>query len=144
VLKRYCNKAPEKAGLFGTALPSGTSPLGTFGEVARRAMIRAAFSALIRAHSDAVGCRFGRAGRDAQSARSAGPEPLADICKTLTSVPILLARRTSFAHKHAMLAAGSDTFRVEYDSFGHRIYGSARFEEELALRAARSYGFMGS
>ncbi len=143
LLARLGGNTPEKGyALFETGYgPSGLPHLGTFGEVARTAMVRRAFAELsdiptrLFAFSDDMdGLRRvpdNVPGRDALQAH---------LGKPLTSVPDPFGKHESFgAHNNARLRAFLDRFGFDYEFVSAtECYRSGRFDTAL-LRVLEAY-----
>jgi lysyl-tRNA synthetase, class I len=142
VLKRYSKSPPEKGYvLFETGYgPSGLPHIGTFGEVARTAMIKRAFeeisdipTKLVSFSDDLDGMR-----------KVPGNVPNAaameeHLQKPLSVVPDPFGTHDSFgAHNNAMLCRFLDTFGFDYEFISStEFYGSGQFDEILRLCVER-------
>ncbi len=116
--------------------PSGLPHIGTFGEVARTTMVRAAFRALT---DDAIPTRLISFSDDMDGLRKV-PDNIAnkqvlieDLNKPLTSVRDPFGEHDSFgAHNNARLRAFLDGFGFEYEFLSStECYRSGRFDETL-------------
>ena len=122
--------------------PSGLPHIGTFGEVARTTMVRAAFRALT---DDAFSTRLIAFSDDMDGLRKVPPnvpngELLAeDLGKPLTVVRDPFGEYDSFAaHNNARLRAFLDGFGFEYEFMSSTAcYKSGRFDEALLTALAR-------
>ncbi|MBT3141600.1 lysine--tRNA ligase [Falsiruegeria litorea] len=142
VLKRYSKSPPEKGYvLFETGYgPSGLPHIGTFGEVARTAMIKRAFeeisdipTKLVSFSDDLDGMR-----------KVPGNVPNAaameeHLQKPLSVVPDPFGTHDSFgAHNNAMLCRFLDTFGFDYEFVSStEFYGSGQFDDILRLCVER-------
>ncbi|MBC8129286.1 MAG: lysine--tRNA ligase, partial [Rhizobiaceae bacterium] len=134
----------KKTALFETGYgPSGLPHIGTFGEVARTSMVRAAFRVLTR---DEVPTRLLCFSDDMDGMRKI-PDSVPDravlephLHKPLTAVPNPFGSdHRSFAdHNNAMLRRFLDTFGFDYEfASATEYYRSGRFDETLLAAAAR-------
>ena len=122
--------------------PSGLPHIGTFGEVVRTTMVRAAFRALT---DDAFSTRLIAFSDDMDGLRKVPPnvpngELLAeDLGKPLTVVRDPFGEYDSFAaHNNARLRAFLDGFGFEYEFMSSTAcYKSGRFDEALLTALAR-------
>ncbi len=143
LVKRFAKGPPEKGHvLFETGYgPSGLPHIGTFGEVARTAMVRRAFEAL----SD-IPTRLICFSDDLDGMRKIpGNVPNAErleqhLQRPLTSVPDPFGTHASFGdHNNAMLRRFLDTFGFDYEFISAtEFYRSGKFDEVL-LRAVERY-----
>lgn len=122
--------------------PSGLPHLGTFGEVARTTMVRAAFRALT---DDAIPTRLISFSDDMDGLRKV-PENIenkavleADLGKPLTVVRDPFGTHDSFgAHNNARLQAFLDGFGFEYEFISATdCYKGGRFDETLLVALER-------
>ncbi|MDG2521645.1 lysine--tRNA ligase [Caulobacter segnis] len=122
--------------------PSGLPHLGTFGEVARTTMVRAAFRALT---DDAIPTRLISFSDDMDGLRKV-PENIenkavleADLGKPLTVVRDPFGTHDSFgAHNNARLQAFLDGFGFEYEFISATdCYKGGRFDETLLIALER-------
>lgn len=123
--------------LFETGYgPSGLPHIGTFGEVARTSMVRAAFRLLTR---DSIATRLVCFSDDMDGLRKV-PENVpnqemvsAHLGQPLTAVPDPFGTHDSFgAHNNARLRAFLDQFGFEYEfASATEYYRSGRFDEVL-------------
>ena len=143
VLKRLKGQLPEKGYvLFETGYgPSGLPHIGTFGEVARTAMIQYAFEVisgmptkLVSFSDDLDGMR-----------KVPGNVPNQDMMheylqRPLSDVPDPFGTHESFgAHNNAMLCRFLDTFGFEYDFYSSTEYYRSGAFDEVLLRAVEKY-----
>lgn len=130
--------------LFETGYgPSGLPHIGTFGEVARTAMVRHAFRTLTRDNWPTRLICFSDDMDGLRKVPDNVPEQEmmeAHLDQPLTSVPDPYGTHDSFgAHNNARLRAFLDTFGFEYEFFSAtRCYASGRFDETL-LKLLASY-----
>jgi len=129
--------------LFETGYgPSGLPHLGTFGEVARPSMVRAAFRALT---DDALPTRMILISDDMDGLRKVpdnvpNPELLAeDLGKPLTVVRDPFGEYESFgAHNNARLRSFLDEFGFDYEFFSSTaLYRSGRYDTQMLLALER-------
>jgi lysyl-tRNA synthetase class 1 len=129
--------------LFETGYgPSGLPHLGTFGEVARPSMVRAAFRALT---DDALPTRMILVSDDMDGLRKAPDNVpnaamlLEDLGKPLTVVRDPFGEHESFgAHNNARLRAFLDGFGFDYEFFSSTaLYRSGRYDAQLLLALER-------
>jgi lysyl-tRNA synthetase, class I len=129
--------------LFETGYgPSGLPHLGTFGEVARPSMVRAAFRALT---DDALPTRMVLISDDMDGLRKVpdnvpNPELLAeDLGKPLTVVRDPFGEHESFgAHNNARLRAFLDGFGFDYEFFSSTaLYRSGRYDAQMLAALER-------
>ncbi len=136
LLKRIGDKTPEKGYvLFETGYgPSGLPHIGTFGEVARTAMVRRAFSMLSDAPSKLI------AFSDDMDGLRKVPDTLPNAAmmaehlgKPLTSIPDPFGTFESFGHhNNARLCAFLDEFGFEYEfQSATETYQSGGFDATL-------------
>ena len=143
LLARLGGGVPDKGyALLETGYgPSGLPHIGTFGEVARTAMVRRAFAEL----SD-IPTRLFAFSDDMDGLRRApdnvpnGEALEAHLGKPLTSVPDPFGTHESFgAHNNARLRAFLDRFGFDYEFVSAtECYRSGRFDETL-LGVLRAY-----
>ena len=122
--------------------PSGLPHLGTFGEVARPSMVRAAFRALT---DDALPTRMILISDDMDGLRKVpdnvpNPELLAeDLGKPLTVVRDPFGEYESFgAHNNARLRSFLDEFGFDYEFFSSTaLYRSGRYDTQMLLALER-------
>lgn len=122
--------------------PSGLPHLGTFGEVARTAMVRHAFRVLT---GDRIPTRLVAFSDDMDGLRKVPDNvPNRDVLaqylnKPLTAVPDPFGTHDSFgAHNNAQLRAFLDAFGFEYEFLSAtECYRSGRFDDILRLVLAR-------
>ncbi len=130
-------RSSQKEVIFETGYgPSGLPHIGTFGEVARTAMVRRAFRLLT---DDAVKTRLIAFSDDMDGLRKT-PDNIpnremieAHLGKPLTQVPDPFGEYDSFAaHNNARLRAFLDRFSFEYEFMSStEAYKSGRFDEAL-------------
>lgn len=130
-------KEPPKEVIFETGYgPSGLPHIGTFGEVARTAMVRHTYRVLTE---DKVATRLICFSDDMDGFRKV-PENVPEqdmlakyLDKPLTSVPDPFGTHDSFAaHNNARLQSFLDQFGFEYEFFSAtQCYKSGRFDETL-------------
>ncbi|MBV1896647.1 MAG: lysine--tRNA ligase, partial [Rhodobacteraceae bacterium] len=143
ILKRFSKSPPEKGYvLFETGYgPSGLPHIGTFGEVARTAMIRRAFEAISDIPTKLICFSDDLDGMRKVPGNVPKPEMMEPyLQQPLTSVPDPFGTHDSFgAHNNAMLCRFLDTFGFDYDFISStEFYRSGQFDEVL-LRAAENY-----
>ena len=143
VLKRFAKSPPEKGYvLFETGYgPSGLPHIGTFGEVARTAMIRHAFETISDIPTRLICFSDDLDGMRKVPGNVPNPEIMEPyLQQPLTSVPDPFGTHDSFgAHNNAMLRRFLDTFGFDYDFISStEFYRSGQFDEVL-LRAAERY-----
>ncbi|HEX4181153.1 MAG TPA: lysine--tRNA ligase [Caulobacteraceae bacterium] len=135
--------ALTRAVMFETGYgPSGLPHLGTFGEVARPSMVRAAFRALT---DDALPTRMILVSDDMDGLRKVpdnvpNPELLVeDLNKPLTVVRDPFGEHESFgAHNNARLRAFLDGFGFDYEFLSSTaLYRSGRYDAQLRLALER-------
>jgi lysyl-tRNA synthetase, class I len=122
--------------------PSGLPHLGTFGEVARPSMVRAAFRALT---DDALATRMILISDDMDGLRKVpdnvpNPELLTeDLGKPLTVVRDPFGEHESFgAHNNARLRAFLDGFGFDYEFFSSTaLYRSGRYDAQMLIALER-------
>ena len=128
--------------LFQTGYgPSGLPHIGTFGEVARTAMVRRAFEAISDVPTRLISFSDDMDGMRKVPENVPDPEALTEhLQKPLTSVPDPFGTHESFGHhNNAMLRRFLDTFGFEYEFISAtEFYRSGKFDEIL-LRAAERY-----
>jgi lysyl-tRNA synthetase class 1 len=136
LLKHVSNNTPEKGYvLFETGYgPSGLPHIGTFGEVARTAMVRHAFSSL-----SGIPTRLVAFSDDMDGLRKV-PDNVPNkamvtqnLGKPLTSIPDPFGTHESFGHhNNARLCAFLDTFGFEYELFSATAcYRAGQFDTVL-------------
>ncbi|MFK7753994.1 MAG: lysine--tRNA ligase [Sedimentitalea sp.] len=141
--KRYAKGAPDKGYvLFETGYgPSGLPHIGTFGEVARTAMVQRAFEMISDIPTKLICFSDDLDGMRKVPSNVPNPELLEQhLQRPLTSVPDPFGTHESFGHhNNAMLRRFLDTFGFEYEFISStEYYGSGQFDEVL-LRAAAKY-----
>ncbi|MFT4962706.1 MAG: lysyl-tRNA synthetase class 1 [Paracoccaceae bacterium] len=142
VLKRFAKAPPEKGFvLFETGYgPSGLPHIGTFGEVARTAMVRRAFEALSDIPTKLISFSDDLDGMRKVPGNVPNPEKLEPFLQQpLTSVPDPFGTHNSFGeHNNAMLRRFLDTFGFDYDFISStEFYQSGKFDDILRLCAER-------
>ncbi|MBL4768976.1 MAG: lysine--tRNA ligase [Rhodobacteraceae bacterium] len=142
VLKRFAKAPPTKGFvLFETGYgPSGLPHIGTFGEVARTAMIRRAFEAISDIPTKLISFSDDLDGMRKVPGNVPNPEKLEPFLQQpLTSVPDPFGTHDSFGeHNNAMLRRFLDTFGFDYDFISStEFYQSGQFDEILLLCAER-------
>ncbi len=142
VLKRFAKAPPEKGyALFETGYgPSGLPHIGTFGEVARTAMVRRAFEELSDIPTKLICFSDDLDGMRKVPGNVPNPELLEQhLQRPLTSVPDPFGTHESFGHhNNAMLRRFLDTFGFDYDFISStEFYRSGKFDEILLLCAER-------
>ncbi len=145
LVKRFAKSGFPEEVLFETGYgPSGLPHIGTFGEVARTTMVRAAFRILTE---DKVPTRLLCFSDDMDGMRKIpGNVPSQELLeshlgKPLTQVPSPFSNEhESFAHhNNAKLRAFLDHFGFEYEfASATKYYTSGKFDDALA-NAARNY-----
>jgi lysyl-tRNA synthetase, class I len=143
VLKRFAKAPPEKGFvLFETGYgPSGLPHIGTFGEVARTAMIRRAFEAISDIPTKLISFSDDLDGMRKVPGNVPNPEIMEPyLQQPLTNVPDPFGTHDSFGeHNNAMLRRFLDTFGFDYEFISStEFYRSGQFDEVL-LRAAERY-----
>ena len=143
LLKRLDKRDPAKAVLFETGYgPSGLPHIGTFGEVARTAMVKHAFEVLRPGLATRLVCfSDDMDGLRKVPANVPNPEVLeAALDKPLTSVPDPFGTHASFgAHNNARLRAFLDSFGFEHEFLSStECYRSGLFDGTL-LRMLEAY-----
>lgn len=143
VLKRYQKAPPEKGYvLFETGYgPSGLPHIGTFGEVARTAMIRRAFAEISDLPTKLICFSDDLDGMRKVPGNVPNPELLEPhLQRPLTSVPDPFGTHDSFGeHNNAMLRRFLDAFGFDYEFISStEFYGSGQFDEIL-LRCVERY-----
>jgi len=142
LVKRFA-KAPPKKGhvLFETGYgPSGLPHIGTFGEVARTAMVRRAFEAMSDIPTRLICFSDDLDGMRKVPGNVPNPEGMAQHLQLpLTSVPDPFGTHDSFgAHNNAMLRRFLDTFGFDYAFISStEFYATGKFDEILLLCAER-------
>src|SRR5246127_883712 len=130
-------KHPKEEVIFETGYgPSGLPHIGTFGEVARTTMVRAAFRALT---DDAIPTRLVSFSDDMDGLRKVpdnvpNKDMLAeDLGKPLTAVRDPFGEHPSFGqHNNARLRAFLDGFGFDYEFLSStQCYTSGRFDKAL-------------
>lgn len=142
VLKRFAKKPPEKGFvLFETGYgPSGLPHIGTFGEVARTAMVRRAFETMSDIPTKLISFSDDLDGLRKVPGNVPNPDMMQPyLQQPLTSVPDPFGTHDSFgAHNNAMLCRFLDTFGFDYEFISStEFYGSGKFDEILLLAAER-------
>lgn len=142
LLKRVEKRAAEAPVIFQTGFgASGLPHIGTFGEVARTAMVRHAFETiddhptrLISFSDDMDGLRKVPTNLPNQDMLAA------HLDKPLTKIPDPFGTHESFGHhNNARLRAFLDTFEFDYEFLSAtKCYESGRFDETL-LKILRNY-----
>ena len=143
LVKRYQKKPPAKGYvLFETGYgPSGLPHIGTFGEVARTAMVRRAFEQLSDIPTRLICFSDDLDGMRKIPENVPNAQMLAEhVQRPLTSVPDPFGTHESFGHhNNATLRRFLDTFGFEYEFISAtEFYRSGQFDEVL-LRAAARY-----
>ena len=143
LVKRYEKAPPEKGYvLFETGYgPSGLPHIGTFGEVARTSMIRAAFQVISDIPTRLICFSDDLDGMRKVPDNVPNPDKLAEhLQKPLTSVPDPFEKFNSFGdHNNAMLRRFLDTFGFEYEFYSAtEFYNTGQFDTILR-RAAERY-----
>ena len=143
MVKRLNGKAPAKGYvLFETGYgPSGLPHIGTFGEVARTAMIQCAFEVLSDIPTKLVSFSDDMDGMRKVPGNVPNPEKLEPYLQMpLTAVPDPFGTHDSFAdHNNAMLCRFLDTFGFDYEFMSStKFYKSGAFDEIL-LRCVEKY-----
>ncbi len=143
MLKRMNGKTPAKGYvLFETGYgPSGLPHIGTFGEVARTAMIQHAFETLSDIPTKLVSFSDDMDGMRKVPGNVPSPEKLEPYLQMpLTAVPDPFGTHDSFAdHNNAMLCRFLDTFGFEYEFMSStKFYKSGAFDKIL-LRCVEKY-----
>ncbi|MEE8351029.1 MAG: lysine--tRNA ligase [Rhodospirillales bacterium] len=136
VLKRVGDKTPDKGYvLFETGYgPSGLPHIGTFGEVARTAMVRHAFSIMSDLPTKLITFSDDMDGLRKVPDNIPSPEKMTEhLGKPLTSIPDPYGTHESFGHhNNARLKTFLDTFGFEYEFLSSTdCYTSGRFDEAL-------------
>lgn len=143
LLKRFKNGAPEKGYvLFETGYgPSGLPHIGTFGEVARTAMIQHAFEVLSDIPTKLVSFSDDLDGlRKVPSNVPNQEEMQKHLQKPLSDVPDPFGTHESFgAHNNAMLRRFLDTFGFEYEFYSATEYYRSGAFDKVLLRACEKY-----
>ena len=143
VLKRLKGKLPEKGYvLFETGYgPSGLPHIGTFGEVARTAMIQNAFEVISGMPTKLVSFSDDLDGMRKVPGNVPNQEMMQDFLqKPLTDVPDPFGTHDSFgAHNNAMLCRFLDTFGFEYDFYSSTEYYRSGAFDKVLLRAVEKY-----
>lgn len=138
LLKRLKGQLPEKGYvLFETGYgPSGLPHIGTFGEVARTAMIQHAFEVITDMPTKLVSFSDDLDGMRKVPGNVPNQEMMQEhVQKPLSDVPDPFGTHDSFgAHNNAMLRRFLDTFGFEYDFYSStEYYRSGAFDEILKL-----------
>lgn len=143
VLKRLKGNLPEKGYvLFETGYgPSGLPHIGTFGEVARTAMIQNAFEVISGMPTKLVSFSDDLDGMRKVPGNVPNQEMMQDFLqKPLTDVPDPFGTHDSFgAHNNAMLCRFLDTFGFEYDFYSSTEYYRSGAFDDVLLRAVEKY-----
>ena len=142
ILKRYEKGAPEKGYvLFETGYgPSGLPHIGTFGEVARTAMVRRAFEVISDLPTRLIVFSDDLDGMRKVPDNVPNPAILKEhMQRPLTSVPDPFGEFPSFGdHNNAMLRRFLDTFGFEYEFISAtEFYRSGKFDAILRLACER-------
>ena len=142
ILKRYEKGAPEKGYvLFETGYgPSGMPHIGTFGEVARTAMVRRAFEVISDLPTRLIVFSDDLDGMRKVPDNVPNPAILKEhMQRPLTSVPDPFGEFPSFGdHNNAMLRRFLDTFGFEYEFISAtEFYRSGKFDAILRLACER-------
>ncbi len=143
LLKRFKKGAPEKGYvLFETGYgPSGLPHIGTFGEVARTAMIQHAFTVLSDIPTKLVSFSDDLDGMRKVPSNVPQQEMMGEhLQKPLTDVPDPFGTHDSFgAHNNAMLRRFLDTFGFEYEFYSSTEYYRSGAFDQVLLRAVEKY-----
>jgi lysyl-tRNA synthetase class 1 len=143
LLKRFKNGGPEKGYvLFETGYgPSGLPHIGTFGEVARTAMIQHAFEVLSDIPTKLVSLSDDLDGMRKVPSNVPNQEMMGEhLQKPLKDVPDPFGTHESFgAHNNAMLRRFLDTFGFEYEFYSSTEYYRSGAFDEVLLRACEKY-----
>jgi lysyl-tRNA synthetase, class I len=143
IVKRLNGKAPEKGHVvletgYG---PSGLPHIGTFGEVFRTTMVRAAFTRLTGIESKVIAFSDDMDGLRKVPDNVPNREVTAEFLnKPLTKVPDPFGTHESFGHhNNAMLQGFLDSFGFEYEFLSSTdCYTSGRFDAAL-MDVLRNY-----
>ncbi|MBL4806536.1 MAG: lysine--tRNA ligase [Rhodobacteraceae bacterium] len=143
LVKRFAKNPPAKGFvLFETGYgPSGLPHIGTFGEVARTAMVRHAFEAMSDIPTKLISFSDDLDGMRKVPNNVPNPEALQEhLQRPLSVVPDPFGKFASFGdHNNAMLRRFLDTFGFEYDFISSSVfYRSGQFDEVL-LRCVEKY-----
>jgi lysyl-tRNA synthetase class 1 len=143
LLKRLKGKLPEKGYvLFETGYgPSGLPHIGTFGEVARTAMIQHAFELISDMPTKLISFSDDLDGMRKVPSNVPNQEMMAEhLQKPLIDVPDPFGTHNSFGeHNNAMLRRFLDTFGFEYDFYSSTEYYRSGAFDEILLRAVEKY-----
>ncbi len=143
LLKRLKGKTPEKGYvLFETGYgPSGLPHIGTFGEVARTAMIQHAFEVISDIPTKLVCFSDDLDGMRKVPGNVPNPELLEQhLQRPLTSVPDPFGEHESFAaYNNAMLKRFLDSFGFEYDFYSSTEYYKSGAFDAVLMRALENY-----
>ncbi len=143
VLKRFRNGPPAKGFvLFETGYgPSGLPHIGTFGEVARTAMIQQAFKAISDIPTKLISFSDDMDGMRKVPGNVPNPKALEEhLQKPLSVVPDPFGTHDSFgAHNNAMLRRFLDTFGFEYEFISSTEYYKSGEFDEILLKCVAKY-----
>jgi lysyl-tRNA synthetase class 1 len=143
LLKRLKGQLPEKGYvLFETGYgPSGLPHIGTFGEVARTAMIQHAFEVISDMPTKLISFSDDLDGMRKVPSNVPNQEMMQEnLQKPLTDVPDPFGTHDSFgAHNNAMLRRFLDTFGFEYDFYSSTEYYRSGAFDQVLLRAVEKY-----
>lgn len=143
LLKRLKGKLPEKGYvLFETGYgPSGLPHIGTFGEVARTAMIQHAFEVISGMPTKLISFSDDLDGMRKVPSNVPNQEMMAEhLQKPLIDVPDPFETHDSFGgHNNAMLRRFLDTFGFEYDFYSSTEYYRSGAFDQVLLRAVEKY-----
>ncbi len=143
LLKRYRDRAPEKGYvLFETGYgPSGLPHIGTFGEVARTAMVQRAFEMLSDTPTKLICFSDDMDGMRKVPDNVPQQEMLEQhIQKPLSAVPDPFGEYASFgAHNNAMLRRFLDGFGFQYEFASATDYYTTGKMDAILLRAVERY-----
>ena len=143
LLKRLKGKLPEKGYvLFETGYGlSGLPHIGTFGEVARTAMIQHAFEVISGMPTKLISFSDDLDGMRKVPSNVPNQEMMAEhLQKPLIDVPDPFETHDSFGgHNNAMLRRFLDTFGFEYDFYSSTEYYRSGAFDQVLLRAVEKY-----
>ena len=143
LLKRLKGQLPKKGYvLFETGYgPSGLPHIGTFGEVARTAMIQHAFEVISGMPTKLVSFSDDLDGMRKVPGNVPNQEMMNEhLQKPLSDVPDPFGTHDSFgAHNNAMLRRFLDTFGFEYDFYSSTEYYRSGAFDQVLLRAVEKY-----
>jgi len=143
ILKRFSKGAPAKGHvLFETGYgPSGLPHIGTFGEVARTAMIRRAFEAISDIPTRLICFSDDMDGMRKVPSNVPNAAALEEhLQKPLSVVPDPFGTHDSFGdHNNAMLRRFLDTFGFEYEFISSSEYYKSGDFDEILLRCVEKY-----